>query len=222
MEPFTAGEIRIGSGRGCQLRFGDPGIPDVHTTITVTPEAVILQCHCQQPELIVNGSPVTECRLHDGDMLELLDHRLLLRLTHCEDRITLDEDSFAAGGDTVSAEQIVDRLQEQVELIESLTDYPEQQIARLLHAAVEASRPRDGASVTVPASTQTSSDHNLQLILSLLQKQHEAGRIRMESLATVLNNVVHQQKIIADTLETLSSRIQSLDNNLYPHRRASA
>ena len=60
-----------------------------------------------------------------------------------------------------------------------------------------------------------------QELKGILHKHHEASRLRLESLTEVLNNVVKQQKLIADTLEVMSTRIQALDNSS-TQRRASA
>ncbi|MCA9084953.1 MAG: FHA domain-containing protein [Planctomycetaceae bacterium] len=212
IEPFTVGQFLIGSGPECQLRFGDDTIADVHAQVDVTPESAVLTVLSHTVPVLVNGEAVQECRLHDGDLLELLDHRILFRLTGAASRITLDEDSFLSA--PVTLEGVVDRLQEQIELLEDLAHTPEKGISDLLKAVAE-SNAQQPVAAPEPES-------ELKQILTLLHKQHEASRIRLESLTEVLNNVVRQQKMIADTLEVMSGRIQSLDSSTYPPRRASA
>jgi uncharacterized protein (DUF342 family) len=130
-------------------------------------------------------------------------------------RITLDEEEFTASDLHVTAEGLVDRLDEQIHLVEELNQTPDQAVMELLQAA---RRANDQEAVS-PAS---SSSDELNEVKELIQKQHEASRIRLESLTEVLDNVVKQQKLIADTLEVLSDRVQNLDTATFSQRRASA
>lgn len=221
IEPVGIGEFLIGSAAHCHLRFGEAGIPEVHTTLLVDRDIVRLRSSTTNPPILVNGQQETECRLADGDMLELGQHRLLFRLAAAEQRITLNEDQFAVPidsresantQDALNAQQLVERLEEQLDLVEELTHSPDDGMLELLKAVTQtgdAKPPR-----------QTS---QLQEVKLLIQKNQEASRIRLESLTAVLDNVVRQQKLIADTLEVLSDRIQSMDaGSTVQQRRASA
>jgi len=228
IEPVALGEFLIGSAAHCHLRFGDWKIPDVHTILSVDRDIVLLHAAVAEPPVFVNGVAETECRLEDGDLLELGDYRLLFRLAASENRITLDEEVFAASPDSPkdaavksvkTAEQVVEQLEEQIQLVEELAHSPNDGIVELLKAVADSQQP---ASTTGTPSTATGGDE-LQQVTSLIQKHHDASRIRLESLTEVLNNVVSQQKMIADTLQVLSDRVQSLDSgNSYQQRRASA
>jgi len=220
IEPIAVGTFLIGSGAQCNLRFGDHDIPEVHTILTVEREVVSLKCSQQRPQLLVNGSPTNVCQLSDGDMIEIGGHTLLFRLAAAEDRITLDEDSFSFGesaaDSTSEMEDLLNRLGEQIDLVEELTHTPDDGVVELLKAVAENARASQQTAITGPPS-------DLQQVTALLQKHHEASRIRLESLTEVLDNVVRQQKLIADTLEVMSSRIQKLDaGGGFKQRRASA
>lgn len=220
VEPITIGQFLIGRGGQCNLRFGDHGMPEVHTVLTVEHESVTLNCAVRQPQLLVNGTPTIQCVLSDGDMIEIGSHTLLFRLAAAEDRITLDEESFSFTNpepelSTSDMETLLDRLGEQIEIVDELSRTPDDGIVELLKAVAENAQQSQNA-----AATHTQTD--LQQVTALLQKHHEASRIRMESLTEVLDNVVRQQKLIADTLEVMSARIQKLDSSPGVHRRASA
>ncbi len=220
VEPITIGQFLIGRGGQCNLRLGDHGMPDVHTSLTVEHESVTLNCAVRQPQLLVNGTPTVQCVLADGDMIEIGSHTLLFRLAAAEDRITLDEDSFSfANPDpeltSSDMETLLNRLGEQIEIVDELSRTPDDGIVELLKAVAENAQ-QSQHSVVSHAQT------DLQQITTLLQKHHEASRIRLESLTEVLNNVVSQQKLIADTLEVMSARIQKLDSSSGIQRRASA
>jgi hypothetical protein len=224
IEPVAMGEFLIGSAAHCHLRFGDAGIPDVHTTLHVAREIVLLRSETTKPGILVNGQLETECRLADGDMLELGRHRMLFRLSAAEQRITLNEEQFAAADvkqravlveDGLNVQQLVDRLEEQLDLVDELTHSPDDAMLDLLKAVAGA-----GSKESLQREDQGS---ELQEVKQLIQKNQEASRIRLESLTAVLDNVVRQQKMIADTLEVLSDRIQAIDAGPgYQQRRASA
>ncbi len=224
IEPIPVGDFLIGSASQCHLRFGDAELPEIHTTLNVSRNIVLLQASTTEPPILVNGVVETECRLADGDMLELGSHRMLFRLASAEQRITLDEEEFfqtpvtqesALVQDASDVEELVDRLEEQLNLVEELTHSPDEAMVDLLKAVAEA-----GSSSDSEAHGTVS---ELQQVAALIHDQQEASRIRFESLTTVLNNVVNQQKLIADTLEILSGRIQAMDGTKgFPQRRASA
>jgi len=228
IEPIAIGQFLIGSGADCHLRFGNAGLADVHCILNVEADSVLLTTKSSQPSVLINGVPETECRLNDGDMLEVGKYRMLFRFAAAEQRITLDETEFAeatnAGESTEhsraqSVDQLVDRLQEQLDLVEELSHSPDDAMVDLLKAVAEAGKEESlqkATSVAAPAS-------DLQQVTALIQKHHEASRIRLESLTEVLDNVVRQQKLIADTLEVLSDRVQSATADTdFQHRRASA
>ena len=223
VEPVAVGEFLIGSAAHCNLRFGDSDIPDVHTVIHVEPDHLLLRCSEQTPPMLINGVPTTERQLADGDMIELGTHRLLFRLADVEERITLNEESFSLNEyEPVSAtavEELVDRLDEQLQLVEELTHSPDKGMLELLQAVAESAQ--SNQSVDRTPSTHQSTE--LQQVTALIHKHHDASRIRLESLTEVLDNVVRQQKLIADTLEVMSERIQKLDSDKSQRpRRASA
>lgn len=199
IEPLSPGQFAIGSDPSCQLRLGEEGIPDVHTLLSVEQDRVQLRCLVSEPPVLVNGQAVQEYELHDGDLVEIGSHRMLLRLLTAEGRITIDEDAFVVSAEVEavesSAEALVDRLSEQLDVIEELAGGADSGVDQLIAAAAEAS----GDEVQ---------QEGWQRVEALLQQQQAASRERLEALTDVLNDVVRQQKLIADTLEVLSDRVQ--------------
>ena len=222
IEPVCVGEFRIGRGADCHLRFDDPALTEIHAVLQVDPGQVKLKTASATPPILVNGTPQTECCLQDGDLVELGDHRLLFRLAEAENRITLDESTFvdsADGGDTPEAlARVVEQLEEQIHLVEDLAHTPEKGLVELIQAVADrGAGPAESTAVdTTPASNE------LQQVKALIQKHHDASQIRLESLTSVLDNVVRQQKLIADTLEVMSERIQAINTDGFNQRRASA
>ncbi|MCP4170649.1 MAG: hypothetical protein GY758_07760 [Fuerstiella sp.] len=228
IEPVSVGELLIGSAAHCQLRFGDATIPDVHTRVTVEHDQVQLSCEVIEPALLVNGTPVSHCRLFDGDLLEIGGHRLLFRLAADARRITLDEEAFMCDASSVkqvgTVAELVERLEEQIEVVEDLTRTPDDGVLELLQTVAETQAQNTEAIGRQNVAMSDSDDvSEASDITGMLQKHHDASRIRLESLTEVLDNVVKQQKLIADTLTVMSDRIQALDSDSgYQRHRASA
>ena len=213
IEPLTVGEFKIGSQSDCQLRLGNPGVPDVLALLEVTDTATKLTTKASSPTVCVNGSPVTTCELNDGDLVEICDHRLLFRRLDSESRITLDEATF--DHTALSAEELVDRLGEQLQVVEKMSSNSQQRVVELFAAAANSVTERQDETAAVQSENSETSE-----LLLIMQQQHDATRIRLDSLTEVLNSMIRQQKTIANALEILSDRIQDLDGTVrYAQRR---
>lgn len=211
IEPVTVGCFLLGSGSDCHLRFGNDSIPEVHTELTVEPGRVLMSAKAAYPPVYVNGTPETECRLYDGDLLELGTERLLFRFSSAEQRITLNEQEFLEGlaikdsqtnMPEPTVETLVERLEEQVALVENLTRDDEDGLAELIRSVAAAA----GAK-----SDQASGDVSVQQLAIQVAEHQQSNRLRLDSMTEVLNKVVQQQKLIADSLQALSDRVLSFD-----------
>lgn len=214
IEPVCQGEFLIGCGPQCQLRLGGPGVPEVHTILIVESQTITVKPLEPHPCLMRNGSPCETGPLQDGDLLELLDHTLLFRRLVEGERITLDEAEFSAIDATPL--ELIDRMSSELETISGLEETQQQAVERLLSAVSASGAARDQ---TVESGAGLS---ELQEISRLLHQHHEASRIRLESLTEVLDNVVRQQKQIADALDVMSHRIADLGGQGFGGHRASA
>lgn len=199
IQPVVAGQFLIGSGVQCQLRLGDDEIPEIHTVLEVVEDTVTLSTKTDSPCLLINGTAPSSAKLEDGDLLEIGSYRMLFRRASADARITLDEERFNSEADITTAEQLVDRLDEQIRIVEELSDTPEDGLSDLMDAVAQADQ---------SSSARTA---DLGEVKQLIERHHEASRIRLESLTEVLDSVVKQQKLIADTLEVLSERVQKFD-----------
>lgn len=246
IEPVTIGRFLLGSGPDCHLRFGNDSMPNVHTELTVEPGRVMLSAKAAYPPVYVNGTPEMECRLYDGDLLELGSQRLLFRFSAAEQRITLNEQEFLAGlaakhdqshametaenqqmdntGEpelniaSPTVESLVERLEEQVALVEELTRDDGDDLAELI---------RSVAAAADAEAHQSPTDISVQQLAIQVAEHQQSNRLRLDSMTEVLNKVVQQQKLIADSLQALSDRVLSFDANQrsadtsYGNRKAS-
>lgn len=219
IEPVTVGSFLLGSGSTCHLRFGDDNIPEVHTELTVEPGRVMMSAKAAYPPVYVNGTVETDCRLYDGDLLELGSERLLFRFSSAEQRITLNEQEFLEGlasndqrnsaedGTIIepTVETLVERLEEQVSLVEELTKNDEDGLADLIRSVAAASSAKSGQS--------DGTNSSLQQLAMQVAEHRDTTRLRLDSMTEVLNKVVQQQKLIADSLQALSERVLSFDTS---------
>lgn len=245
IEPVTVGCFLLGSGTDCHLRFGNDSIPEVHTELTVEPGRVMMSAKAAFPPVYVNGTAETECRLYDGDLLELGSERLLFRFSAAEQRITLNEQEFlanlAAKHDqsqtediaekhemedsdapylsiaSPTVESLVERLEEQVAIVEELTQEDGDDLAELIRSVAAAA----------DLEANQSSEVSVQQLAIQVAEHQQSNRLRLDSMTEVLNKVVQQQKLIADSLQALSDRVLSFDANQkstgndYGNRKAS-
>jgi hypothetical protein len=74
MPPLALGElVRIGRSTDCDLALGGSGVADIHALIQRTPdcEFIIFDVSDDESGLAVNGKPSRQCRLRDGDRIEI-------------------------------------------------------------------------------------------------------------------------------------------------------
>lgn len=79
--PVCSRNFIIGSGPGSDLRLGGDDIPIAHTVLILHENNVLAQWLGESPALLVNGNPVQETGLCDGDLIgigrfEFLVHRI--------------------------------------------------------------------------------------------------------------------------------------------------
>lgn len=84
--PVCSRSFIIGSGPGSDLRLGGEGIPIAHTLLTVNGNHILAQWLCESPALLLNGQPIEEAELCDGDQIEIgrfqfIVHRILSEST---------------------------------------------------------------------------------------------------------------------------------------------
>ena len=87
---FTAGEVVIGRSPDCQIVLKDFGISRTHARITVTEDGVRITDLKSKNGTQVNGVPVVEAPLKDGDKI-LLGKFLLTFSKALEGKVVLDE-----------------------------------------------------------------------------------------------------------------------------------
>lgn len=162
--PVYTRDFLIGSGPDSDLRLGGEDIPLAHTLLSVNDHEILAQWLGESPSLLVNGKPVQESALRDGDRIEIgrfefIVHRLLTELASEEsarepnhnpsESVTIETADLlhllAQAKDEVPAEDLAElSANELLELLEAeqnsvveFDDAVAQAEAALLHAVAE-------------------------------------------------------------------------------------
>ncbi|MGB0739344.1 MAG: FHA domain-containing protein, partial [Planctomycetaceae bacterium] len=93
--PLAEGTASVGSGIGCVIRLGQPGMPELHSVLEISLLATTIRVVGEDPPLYRNGEPCASAVLIHGDLLEIGDFRAVF-LSRQPDLITT-RNSFSSG-----------------------------------------------------------------------------------------------------------------------------
>lgn len=205
--PVSPGLFLIGQGRSCDLRLGNDNVPTIHSVLQVDREHAVLNRISDYPELLVNGTPVESAMLEHGDLVEIADIRLIF--LKCEPAELADRHTAVERGLKLSPEDLLDRIQTELDLIDHQTDSAVR-LQELLKAAHQATESQ------LQARTLRFADYLAEQAASRLQnapfdekvfaalKQQET---RLSEVCSVLEQVVQQQMTIAAALQGIAERL---------------
>ena len=209
--PVSAGLFLIGHGAGCDLRLGHDDMPALHSVIQISDNAADVNCVAVYPPMFVNGEPVRQARLSDGDLIEIGDVRLVFQLCRLQ-RTATESPSVRR---PAAALELVEKMESEILLIDALELSGSEQIHELLKAAHEAVEGleyartikfADYTSAVPDVQATTANDAYGPLILTRLQAQES----RLKHVCQVLEQVVKQQQLIASALQCIADRIEEL------------
>ncbi len=220
--PISSQLFLIGQGPSCDLRLGSPEMPAIHTAIQVGKDAAEIVQIAQEPPLLLNGEAVQKATLHHGDLIEIGDVSVAFMLC-AESAAVVPESTFNPA--SMATRQLVEGLESQLRLISAEEDRRDRfgDLLKAAQQAVEACqfaqtiRFADYAPSANPVGD--SSAENQELILTRLL----SVETRLDEICNVMEQVVHQQQLIATALQCVAERVDDLRLNAEPGAlRASA
>jgi pSer/pThr/pTyr-binding forkhead associated (FHA) protein len=123
--PVTTSRYLIGSGVGCHLRLGGPDLPTLHSLIVVDGKQVLLESIAIEPPLVVNGRRVGSVALSHGDRIEIGPFHFTARMIPPQaaiptdvQRLTEEPIEIAAAVEDLSALELVDRLENELQSVD--------------------------------------------------------------------------------------------------------
>jgi hypothetical protein len=144
LRPIASFPFLIGTGEQCDLRLGGDEIPSLHSVITMESGQLYIECIVPMPPLQVAGHPVEAALLADGDTIHIGDFEF--RVQHPESALpenavamsNPDEADAAVANEaivlddideiderplgTFSTAELVERLEQDMQLIEQLDE----------------------------------------------------------------------------------------------------
>lgn len=224
IRPVPAGDFLVGSGADCDLRLGDGILPPLHSVLRASATEASWTRLVRSPELIVNGASVRQANLHDGDLIEIGPFRLIFRFaaehaeTSLQELMTRETTDVAAGSpEAMPVQQLVDAMENELDQLDRWERSVQKGLRELLNAVNQTSgRLRRTRTGTAEAAEQEQQDRvvDQQELDHLLRSQTE----RIDLLNDVLEQVIRQQRMMADVLRNLTQRVSRISAHT-PHRR---
>ena len=221
--PVCSGLFLMGQGPGCDLRLGLEDMPAIHSAIQMSDSGAELTKIAECPDLLVNGESVEQVHLEHGDLIEIGDVRLAFFLCNHAGAIAAERPIEHS---KLSARQLIDGLEFELDLLDADSNRTDR-ISELLKAAQQAVdacqfaqtiRFADYAAKKATPETAPHSDAYLQ-VLNRLSSQET----RLDEICNVLEQVVHQQQMIATALQCVVERLDDMRSGSQPgSMRASA
>ena len=118
--PVSVPAYLIGRAEDCDLVIGDPGFPDAYAYLLIRGRQLLLRHLGFAPELRVNGRPVTQVPLSDGDLLQAGPYEFCVHIMPHEAGSSDTSMDGTAGGirpETARAMAQTEALAEALELI---------------------------------------------------------------------------------------------------------
>lgn len=218
LEALRAGTYHIGRGKSCHLRLGDPAIPDVLAVIVADRVSARISAQAAEPKLLLNGEPIEDSPLSDGDVLEAGPYSMVFRRLPNGAVSANNDEEHRMDTSQASAAELVDALEEELAVVEELEHTPTRGwrdlAARLTQLkATEAEEPD-----VIPFD-------DVRSLLRSLERGQQELRLQQEAILREIADLKRHQTQVADSpLPPADSvvPIRPADADSLPQRRASA
>lgn len=175
LESMLAGTFQIGRGKTCHLRLGDESIPELLAVIVADRTRARISTQSNSPLLLLNGEPVEDSPLRDGDLLEAGPYTLVFRrLRNGAESAVVDDGGGGIDTSKATAAELVEALEEEIAVVEELEHTPtrgwQEMATRLLQSDSVESAPRD----VIPIDDVQSLLRKLEQGQQVLRRQQEA------------------------------------------------
>ena len=213
---MLAGTCHIGRSKSCHLRLGDPSIPDLLAIIVADRVSARISSQCSSPLLLLNGEPVEDSPLSDGDLLEAGPYTLVFRRLRNGGVSTNVYDNRGIDPAQATAAELIVALEEELAVVEELTHTPtrgwQEMASRLLETDSAEQEPRD----VIPID-------DVQALLRKLEQGQQNLRLQQEAILQELVELKRQHACLAESLLPPSESVMPIRPvGPLPPRRASA
>ena len=126
LESLVAGTFHIGRSKTCHLRLGDDSIPDLLAVIVADRINARISCQSSSPPVLLNGEPVQDAALSDGDLLEAGPYSLVFQRLRSGAASSNLTDDHTVNESRATAAELVNALEEELAVVEELEHTPAQ------------------------------------------------------------------------------------------------
>ncbi|MCH2201453.1 MAG: FHA domain-containing protein [Fuerstiella sp.] len=219
LESLVAGTFHIGRSKTCHLRLGDDSIPDLLAVIVADRINARISCQSSSPPVLLNGEPVQDAALSDGDLLEAGPYSLVFQRLRSGAASSNLTDDHTVNESRATAAELVNALEEELAVVEELdhsqTQGWQEMATRLVQEDLkhsEMSQRRD----VIPID-------DMHSLLVKLEKGQQDLRLQQESILQQLSELRQLQSRLAESLLPASESVVSIRSTTpLPTRRASA
>ncbi len=213
LESVRAGVFHIGRGAGCHLRLGDACIPERLALIVADRHSARVSCQSSSLPLLLNGEPVQDAPLHDGDILEAGPYTLMFRRIRNAALAAPADTACPPEPDGLTSGQLVLALESELETVQELERTPEDGVRELLQ---ELAQKRDhrisgggGDSSLSDADPAAGERHVIPIddvasLLRLLEKGQQELRQQQQQILSQLAVLQCQQDHLTALLDSSS------------------
>lgn len=216
LESMRAGTFYIGRSKTCHLRLGDPSIPEQLAVIVADRVSARISCQASSPQLLLNGEPIEDSPLSDGDLLEAGPYTLVFRRLPNDAVSANHDDENVVDAATADAAQLVDALEEELAVIEELEHRPIRGWKELAQRLTQTDTAATEEPDVIPI-------HDVHALLRSLERGQQELRLQQETILRELAEVKRQQRQLSDSLlPPADSVVPIRPADAMPPRRASA
>ena len=216
MESVQAGVFHIGRGTGCNLRLGDECIPERLAVIIADQTSARVSCLSDTTPLLLNGEPVQESPLSDGDLLEAGPYTLVFRRIEATATAVQPEKMAVSRPDELTAPELVEGIELEMDTVAELEQTPLDGLHELLRRSA-ATQPLGGN-----AERQVIPMNDVATLLRRLEQEQHRLRLQQGQILQQLSALTRQQDQFAAALDESTAGVVPLRPTSAPPRRASA
>lgn len=243
--PVHAPRYLIGSAQACDLRLGGTTVPRLHSLIAIDGDVTRIERVAESPALLINGQPVREAELQDGDLVRIADFELRVHVTPATAPLQAEEDDRSV--EELSALELIERLEADTQLVSNSERRRELGAEALLEAARQTQQVDDFPSlaasqsmlppatikapvpvivaVAVPAVTTQDLVRELEQLgtalheLSVeLDQRHANSAERETTYAAATQELLETQHALTAQIEVLARQVSELQSSVRPSR----
>jgi len=186
--PVKAGRFLIGSGEGCDLRLNAPGIPALHSLLLWEAGEAILEAVADSPDLVVNGQPVREALVRDGDLIRIGLFELRARFSAPPPVTTAAiSEPDARDARALSASELVAALEDETQFVAEAQEKQQLGIRALFEAVAERKK-----SMAPKAPAKTLSGPHFRRRVDPAHQPADDLAQEIDKLAGILDELTHQ------------------------------